>query len=205
MRLSFFGVTCFIALAACGGSTESTGSAGTSPTPDASAASAPTSSSTSTEVDAAAPLPKPTPTPRPTPTPTSACNAIVDDGPVAKAQRVATEAPTPTGGAIADGKYHLVDISLFTGAGGASGPLAIAVTTTFEVQGNSVQASSSGPNGVKQATVSFATSANKIIWSELCPVAGGSTGTYSAGAAGVTIFMKNDLNQIAGSKYALVH
>lgn len=203
MRFSFFGVACFIAVAACGGTTETTGSAGTAPTPDASTAPAPTSSATPTEVADAAPPPKPTP--KPTPTPTSACNAIVDDGPVATAQRVAANAPTPTGGAIADGKYHLVDVTLYTGAGGTNGPLAITVTTTFELHGNTVQASASGPNGVARATASFATNANKITWNELCPVPGGSTGTYSAGASELTIFMENDLDQIAGSKYALVH
>lgn len=202
MQLSFFGITCFIALAACGGTTESPGAIGAAATEDAGTSPAPSSSaSPSKEVDAAAPAPKPTPTP----VPKGACNALADDGPVASAQMVAADAPLATGGVIASGKYHLVDLTLYTGTAGTNAPLAVSVTTTMKVQGNSVQAATSGPSGAKNVTASFATSAAQITWTELCPVKGGSSGTYSVGPSELTIFMANDLKQIAASKYVLAH
>ncbi len=50
-------------------------------------------------------------------------------------QQMASTAPTPTGGTIADGTYVLTSGTLYTGAGGATGPLGLTLKQTWHFAG----------------------------------------------------------------------
>jgi hypothetical protein len=52
----------------------------------------------------------------------SACNTVVNDAPEVVINQVAEELPTPTGGKIEDGRYHLTAVTVYTGSGGQAGP-----------------------------------------------------------------------------------
>jgi hypothetical protein len=204
MRLSSFLVFGgSIVLAGCGGTTEASKNTSTASPSATAEGPAPATQ----EADAEAPRPTPTATPVPTATgPVGACSGIVDDGPNATARMVAAAAPAETGGPIADGKYHLVDITLYTGPTGAAGPLPITVSTTFVVKGNVVHAAAHGPDGAIDKTDTIVTSGTSITFTESCPTTGkgGKTATYSADSNDVVVFMKNDIGQTSASKYSRV-
>lgn len=50
------------------------------------------------------------------------CNDLVNDAPEVEIARVAESLPSPAGGRIADGRYHLTAVRIYTGPGGESGP-----------------------------------------------------------------------------------
>lgn len=50
-----------------------------------------------------------------------ACTSLANTASIVSEQQVAAAAPTPMGGSVATGIYHLTSLSLFTGTGGVSG------------------------------------------------------------------------------------
>jgi hypothetical protein len=79
------------------------------------------------------------------------CNALVQEGAAVKANASAAEAPPPSGGAIANGKYILTSLVLFKSA---SVPFPLSSSITVEVSGTSIDSVTTDDKGA----VSFSTS-----------------------------------------------
>lgn len=189
---SSFGSISFAALAllvvGCGGTTSEPGATapvdgGAAPTPSASASG----SGTPNAPDAAAPTLDP-------------CPDIVDDGPAAALRMVAESAPTAVGGTIASGKYHLVDVSVFTGPSGPSGALEATVTSTVRITGNTADAVIHGPEGESRMRLTLAPNANEVTYASTCGSSKTRSGRYSAGVA-LTLFLDNDVGQVVTYTY----
>ncbi len=67
---------------------------------------------------------------------TAACAAFGHTAPNIETQRVAEDLPAATGGTIADGTYHQVQNTLYTGSDGETGPAGLTIASTWQVSGN---------------------------------------------------------------------
>ena len=116
---------------------------------------------------------------------------------------VAGNAPTPTGGAIASGTYHLTSAVLYTGPGGTAGPLAATIKSTVQVQGSVANLVQDATNKATQRlTQSFQVNGTVATWTPTCPATGKSTTTaYSATPTSLTMYIPNDLGQLVGFTY----
>jgi hypothetical protein len=117
---------------------------------------------------------------------------------------VASEATAAVGGTIADGKYHLVDIALFTGTSVDPLPLNTKVSNTYVFKGNVVYTAAHGPNGVVDKRETVVTSGTSVTFTESCPTIGKPpiTATYSVEGDDVVLLMANDLGMITASRYS---
>lgn len=119
---------------------------------------------------------------------TCACNALVDSAAEVQSAFVAAPLPAPAGGAILDGTYHLTGESVFTGPGGASGPIGQTVATVFALQGGTAQLVSrrtGADAGEERATLAYQVSGSELILTPLCgmgPGDGERIGFTAAGA-----------------------
>lgn len=159
---------------------------------------------TSGDTTTTPPTTPPTTTPPTTTPPTSnSCNVIVNDADVVGASMVAADAPAPTGGAITAGTYHLKKISVFTGVGGAAGPLQLAIKQTFAIQGNSADVIQDANGTETRLTSSLTTTGTAVSFARTCPSPEpGKTGSYSAKPGSLVLFLQNDVNQTVSYEYA---
>lgn len=142
-----------------------------------------------------------TPTTPPTKPPT--CTAVVNDATaIAGVSKIAAAAPTPTGGAIVDGKYHLTSAALYTGVGGDTGIVPITIKQTFVLHGTSADLSEDA-NGVSLwGTFSFLTAGDTATFGQTCPSTEPPTiARYSATPASLVLFLPNDAGQIVAYTY----
>jgi hypothetical protein len=96
------------------------------------------------------------------------CNTLLNDAAEVEVTQVAETMPAATGGRIADGRYHLSQVNLYTGPGGEAGPTgarqketSLYTGTSLEVvvdlfQGDGEQHFSLGVTAGDEGSVSFA-------------------------------------------------
>lgn len=82
---------------------------------------------------------------------------------------VASDQPAATGGAVPDGTYQLTGWTLYTGAGGASGPTGTQQAMTVVVQGQTAELVLHAATGTQRLTVTFTNSMNQTIIVQRCP------------------------------------
>lgn len=138
---------------------------------------------------------------------TTSCSSLVNDGPMLTAiQMVATAPPAPTGGTIPQGKFHLQDITLYTGANGPSSTIPIALKGTVNVNGNVIEQVLDGEANKKplaeRASMTFTTSGTTVTMSRTCPTLASTKGSYSATASSMLLFLTNDTGQMVVYRYA---
>ena len=211
VRLGIIGAG--LVLGACGGSTSTPSDEGTTTTPGATTTPTPTPTTTSTSKPTPTPTatatttptatPTTTPTVPPNPKPPISCNAVTNDAVAIGAQMVPAVAPSPTGGAVANGKYHLTDVTLYTGPGGGSGPIALSIQQTLMINGNTVDVIQSANGKVETATEMFTTSGTTASFTRTCPSAQpAATGQYSISGGTLVWFLQNDPGQTVAYTYA---
>jgi hypothetical protein len=111
------------------------------------------------------------------------CNTVANTASVVAQQNVASAAPTPAGGAtIADGTYYVTAWTVYTGAGGASGPTGSTTQFTNVLKSGTYQfvefISGSNPSSLVQ-NGTFSTSGSSITIQGTCP-SGLGTSPYTA-------------------------
>lgn len=138
--------------------------------------------------------------------PSGACAPLTNDGPVLKTiQMIAAAPPTPTGGTIPQGKFHLQEVTLYTGANGPSGALPITLQGTVMVKGSVIEQVLDGQANEKtlneRASMTFVTSGTTLTLSRTCPSVASTKATFSATASSMLLFLPNDAKQIAVYRY----
>jgi hypothetical protein len=141
----------------------------------------------------------------------NACNTLVNDATaITYVEIVASTAPTPTGGAMVDGTYHLTSITLYSPNGKAT-KIPVSLKNTVNVHGNVVDqvfdGTKTGPSGktetiAERSTETFTTSGSTVTYTMTCPEAKSRTGAYSVKGSTMTLFLKNDLGQDVLYTYA---
>jgi len=204
---SFFLGFALVGLAACsGGSDDSTTSPGSNAPSSSENGTTTPNPVTPTPNDPKPNDPKPN-DPKPNdPKPT--CNTITNDAtPITFVEVVAQNAPTPTGGAMANGTYHLTAITLYAGPSGKGTKIPLSVKNTVKVSGNVVDQVFDGTkNGgevvAEKSTETFSVTGTTVTYTGVCPNNKSRTGTYSVDGATMTLFLKNDVGQTVGYVYA---
>jgi hypothetical protein len=165
---------------------------------------APTPTTTPPSVPTTPPSVPTTPPSVPTTPPANpgVCNALVISGASVAAMQVAANAPPATGGAIANGTYHLVDMTLYTGPGGATGALPVLLKQTVAIHGNTADTIAEFGATTASATATFVTSGASVTSTGTCPSAGApEIATYSVNGTSLVMFKVNDLGQTFGYTY----
>jgi hypothetical protein len=97
------------------------------------------------------------------------CNDLINMAPVIPGQKVAAVLPTPRGGTIADGTYYETAYTLYTGAGGATGPEGVDHQMTAIIAGGMARVVVFGDVVQQRYLFNIATSGTTTTWNFLCP------------------------------------
>ncbi len=124
------------------------------------------------------------------------CNALVSAGQPIEAMFIATAAPSPAGGTIAPGTYHLSAYSIYTGPGGGGVYRVPGETTVDTMQISGASFESNGVSHFTQPTESvafsssgtFTTSGVSFTATLTCPGAMTTTEFFTATSTSFTLF-----------------
>ncbi|HEX7478680.1 MAG TPA: hypothetical protein VF331_12800 [Polyangiales bacterium] len=119
---------------------------------------------------------------------TAACNAVVDDGPLVTMTAVASAAPSPVGGTIADGTYVLSAATLYTGPGGSTAASGGAFSGVFQIKGTTMLQVGTVSGKEERYVTTFTTSGTTLSTNDTCPVAKSETHSFSANPTGFTVY-----------------
>lgn len=139
--------------------------------------------------------------------PPTSCNTITNDAePLSSIAVVASDAPTPKGGTIPSGTFHLASIRLYAGKSGTASSIPITLKSTVEVSGTTVLQVLDGtrPDGstlAERSSESFVTNGSEITFTKTCDGTGSRTGTFTATSSALTLFLVNDVGQTVGYEY----
>jgi hypothetical protein len=112
------------------------------------------------------------------------CNTVTNSGNVIAQVQVASAAPTPAGGTVVEGTYHLTDWTTYTGTGGATGPTGQNDKETLVFSGGTVQiVQVEGDCPERRQNLSVVFSEAMVTATNTCPTC---TGNNCGGNAGYT-------------------
>lgn len=117
-----------------------------------------------------------------------ACNNLVNDAPTVTATEIATAAPTPAGGTIADGMYALTALTAYTGVGGQTGNLALMASEVQTISGTTMQQDGTINGQESRYTTTISTSGTTLSTSDTCPSPSTATHGYTATATELRIY-----------------
>jgi hypothetical protein len=115
-----------------------------------------------------------------------ACNTLANTAMPVTVQQLAEDPPAPLGGTVADGKYDLTGVAIYTGPDGPSGSTGSA-QTTIEISGSTIEVSSTGEPPTR--TTSLSTSGTTFTSTDTCPDSVVSTGSFTATSTTFSIFL----------------
>ncbi len=128
---------------------------------------------------------------------TGDCNGIGATGATIMEQRVASAAPTPTGGNIADGAYVVTSMTVYTGVGGATGPTGLILRSeSVNSAGDFVYAESDGTTVSVRSGGTYVTAGADITIAFTCP-AGDPDAPFTQFDADATEFVLYDSTNAA--------
>jgi hypothetical protein len=137
-----------------------------------------------------------------TPPQPNACNALVNVAPAVDAMQVAAEPPAATGGAVPNGTYHLVDLTIYTGAGGAAGAIPLAVRQTVAIHGASADVITDVGGAPRAQSSTFVTAGITVTTAGTCPTADPpETGQYSVTPTSLVLYLVNGQGKTVGYTY----
>ena len=114
--------------------------------------------------------------------------------------QVASDEPVATGGTIFDGTYLLTKWTTYTGPGGATGPLPLAIRVRRDFGMGTVQTIEDDGARVQHLTSLLTTSDTSFTETDTCPGATVDRGTYTATSGTITEWV-SDHNQIVESVF----
>jgi hypothetical protein len=119
----------------------------------------------------------------PSPDAPGTCNSVVQTASEVTQMRVAEIAPVGTGGTVPDGTYHLIQDTIYTGAGGATGPTGYASRFTTRCVASSCDLVIEDE---MEATQSYriVTSGTSVTFTITCPTPFTFSGTITTVTAG---------------------
>jgi len=131
------------------------------------------------------------------------CNQLVNDAPEAMAATVKGNAPAPTGGTIAAGKYHLKEFTLYDPDGTPAAPGAGGIYATLEVAGNVMNSVMNFGDGVDRTfSETFTVTGTKLDRMLTCPKPGPDLpAVYSVTGNTLVIYETDPSGAVAGSSY----
>jgi hypothetical protein len=132
-------------------------------------------------------LPDPIDAPPVTPDVPAACNTLGQTASPVAQLRVAEATPTPTGGAVPDGTYHLISDTVFTGVGGATGATGYSssLTTLCSALVCEIALDDTADGDPKQ-TFMLTISGTTLTETQSCPETGTLQATFSTVVTGGT-------------------
>jgi hypothetical protein len=116
------------------------------------------------------------------------CNTLVDDGPKVPATEIAAAAPTPAGGAIADGTYQLTAVTAYSGPGGSTLGVALTASEVQTISGMTIQEDGILNGQESRYTTTFTTSGTTLSTSDTCPSPSTASHGYTATATELRIY-----------------
>jgi hypothetical protein len=135
----------------------------------------------------------------PPPNDPGACNTLTNDGQALVETQSASAPPAPTGGTIADGHYVLTGYTLYTGAGGTTGPLThtLRCTVTISNSGTTLVVVMSGDGNPDEHTVwTQKTNGTALTHAQSCPNTGQiDPATYTATPSELTWYFASGSSQ----------
>jgi hypothetical protein len=127
---------------------------------------------------------------------TNACNALdLGTAPAIDLNQVASQEPTAMGGTVFDGTYYLTKWTIYTGPGGATGPLPLTLQVRRDFAGGIVQTVQSDGSSIRRFTATLTTAGTAFTETDSCPGSSVDMGTYTATATTMTEWV-SDKNQI---------
>jgi hypothetical protein len=127
------------------------------------------------------------------------CNEIINTGAAIDVTKSSQMAPSPEGGAVADGTYDLTAIDDYDGEGGAQ-PLGL--RSTFVIAGNVIQFVDDTADAAPiRGTLLISTSGTTMTMTQTCPTSSNGTSAYSATSSEVEFFYTVGPNEIVEDIY----
>lgn len=108
----------------------------------------------------------------------SACNDLTQQGSPVQPNRVGQAVPSPTGGTIPTGTYVRTATTIYTGVGGPTGPVGIALRETGRYNGGGTVDTLLSTNLDVTQSLSYTTNGSGIAFTATCP--SGSTSPFDA-------------------------
>ena len=115
----------------------------------------------------------------------SPCNTVSNDASWVDAMQVAADKPTFTGGTIVPGTYYLTAITIYTGAGGATGPNGAGMKLTSVIGSNTVETVANRNGSDFRANSTWSTSGNQFVTTGTCGELGDWSRDYTATSSSV--------------------
>jgi hypothetical protein len=109
--------------------------------------------------------------------------------------QVASQEPVAMGGTISDGTYLLTKFTIYTGPGGATGPLPLSLKVRRDLAGGTFQTVQDDGSNVRHFTATLTTTDTAFTETDTCPGTTVDQGTYSATTTTFTEWA-SDKNQI---------
>jgi hypothetical protein len=116
------------------------------------------------------------------------CSSLVDDAPTISYTVVAAAPPIPTGGPIADGTYDLSALTVYTGVGGSTSPIASTAHVVLVISGNTMQQVGAVDGVPRSYTTTFTVSATTITTTDTCPSPVTSRHQFSASPTDLRVY-----------------
>jgi hypothetical protein len=126
------------------------------------------------------------------------CNALPNTATPVTVTQVAQDPPAPQGGTVADGTYKMTSETIYTGAGGATGPMGTQ-TVTIQITGATIQVAKDFDPPT--STYTLATSGTGFTTTGACPPGlGPLQGSYTATPTSFTVLLGPNMTD-AGSHW----
>jgi hypothetical protein len=117
------------------------------------------------------------------------CNTLVVDAPIVDATAMAAVAPGAAGGTIADGRYRLSAITLYTGPNGSTTAPDLHIAAVFEISGDVIQQAGFINDRESRFTSRYTASGTTLSIVDTCPYSDFGMSSYSATPTTFSIYV----------------
>jgi hypothetical protein len=117
------------------------------------------------------------------------CNGVTNTAPIVITSQVAEDPPQAIGGSITLGRYHRTASTIYTGPGGATGPIGGGLAETHIYDTNQMHLVTTDDAGTETGVLGYLTNDTMIEFSFVCPDLGSPPfHSYTATATSLVLF-----------------